>query len=184
PCKSTNHIQQVKYPLLMKQSTKILIGLGMLALLFGSTVMAAKKKFIALPGLTRGNRNNNPGNIRLTDTTWNGKVPNHLNSDGEFEQFYKEVDGVRASIINARTWINRGKNTIRSLITTWSPPKENNTEAYIKSVVKQTGLTEYQTLQPTKAYLKKLVMAIAKHETGTSISSQIFEEAWKLVPNS
>lgn len=167
----------------MKQSTKILIGLGMLALLFGSTVVAAKKKFITLPGLSRGRRNNNPGNIRLTDTTWNGKVPNDLNSDGEFEQFYKEVDGVRASIINARTWINRGENTIRKLITKWSPHSENDTEAYIKSVVKQTGFTEYQTLQPTKAFLKPLVLAIAKQETGTSISDQLFEDAWKLVPN-
>lgn len=167
----------------MKQSTKILLGIGMLTLLFGSTVVAAKKKFITLPGLSRGRRNNNPGNIRLTDTTWNGKVPNELNSDGEFEQFYKEVDGVRACIINMRTLITRGENTTRKLISTWAPKNENDTEAYIQSVVKQTGFTEYQTLLPTKTYLKPLVLAISKHETGTSISDQLFEDAWKLVPN-
>lgn len=162
----------------MTQRNKILLGIGLLTL-FLTAGITAKKKLMK----PRGIRNNNPGNIRLSDTAWQGKIPNNQNTDREFEQFIDMVHGIRASIINTRTWINRGKNTVRSLISTWSPPNENNTEAYIKGVVKQTGFTEYQTLHPTKAYLMPLVKAISLHENGQQISNSEFESAWSITPN-
>ena len=63
----------------------------------------------------RGLRNNNPGNLEKRTTPWQGKVPHSKNTDGRFEQFESIEMGLRALMINARTLINRGKNTIEKL---------------------------------------------------------------------
>ena len=59
----------------------------------------------------RGLRNNNPGNIRMSDTTWQGKISKEFNTDTNkaFEQFESLEYGLRALMKNAYTWIQRGK---------------------------------------------------------------------------
>ncbi|MCA9329527.1 hypothetical protein KDA11_02695, partial [Candidatus Saccharibacteria bacterium] len=37
------------------------------------------------PGTPRGIRNNNPGNIRISNNQWRGKIPVSQNTDGSFE---------------------------------------------------------------------------------------------------
>ena len=85
---------------------------------------------------SRGMRNNNPGNIKISPTNWKGKVPAHLNTDGIFEQFYTIDDGIRASLVNLTTYYNRYQlRTIRGIISRWAPASENPLSSYIDFAV-------------------------------------------------
>lgn len=113
----------------------------------------------------RGIRNNNPGNLVLTTIAWKGKVPNAQNTDKKFEQFTSPLWGIRAMFIDVRGDIEKdGLNTIRKLITEYAPKFENNTAAYIQSVVNQVGVGPDTKLNPSN-YLG-LLKAIIKHENG------------------
>lgn len=91
------------------------------------------------PKLPRGYRNNNPLNIRLTGTSWQGKVL--PNTDGTFEQFRSMAHGYRAALRTMRTYINKyGCNTVAKIISRWAPENENNTQAYIKHVCEIANL--------------------------------------------
>jgi len=97
----------------------------------------------------RGMRNNNPGNIRITSIPWIGKIPVSMNTDKQFEQFYKMEDGIRAALVNMRTHYNRGKDTIRKMVTTWAPYSDNPAPAvdnYIQSV------SNYANLDPDEYF--------------------------------
>ena len=122
---------------------------------------------------SRGVRNNNPGNLELTNIPWQGKVPRTENTDGRFEQFYTPFNGIRALARDLTTKVGRGLDTIRKIIEVYAPPLndagefENDTEAYIKSVSKQTGIAAEQ---PINFELEKfdLVKAIIVHENGNN----------------
>jgi len=57
----------------------------------------------------RGLRNNNPGNIRISDTPWQGKIPKAMNTDKNkaFEQFESLEYGLRALMKNAYPEVNK-----------------------------------------------------------------------------
>lgn len=60
-----------------------------------------------------------------------------------------------------------GLRTIRGIINRWAPPVENNTEAYIQGVAKQTGCGADDLLDlHSYAELRPLVEAIIRHENG------------------
>ncbi|MGO4770414.1 hypothetical protein ACEN2I_02035 [Flavobacterium sp. W22_SRS_FK3] len=121
--------------------------------------------FLGRKDLTRGVRNNNPGNLVLTSIAWQGKIPNKQNTDGHFEQFTEVKYGIRAMLRDLTNDISKGKNTIRKLITEYAPPSENNTEQYINIICKAVGLSADQTIQiiDAKFYLV-IARAIIKHE--------------------
>lgn len=113
----------------------------------------------------RGIRNNNPGNLVITGDAWKGKVPVSQNTDGKFEQFTQPLWGIRAMFIDVRGDIEKdGLNTIRKLITEYAPQFENNTAAYIQSVVNQVGIGPDARILPVH-YLNVL-KAIIRHENG------------------
>lgn len=129
------------------------------------TIGGAALETISAAGqlLTRGLRNNNPGNIRISGAAWVGKVS--PNTDGEFEQFNEAENGIRALAKVLQSYAARGVKTIDSIIKTYAPSGENNTEAYIRSVENQTGMSRYTVLQyPRDLYA--LVPAIIRHENG------------------
>ncbi len=113
----------------------------------------------------RGIRNHNPGNLVLTTIAWKGKVPNAQNTDGKFEQFTSPLWGIRAMFMDVRGDIEKdGLNTIRKLITSYAPAFENNTAAYIQSVVNQIGIGPDTKILPSN--YPNLLKAIIKHENG------------------
>ncbi|CAD0006566.1 hypothetical protein [Flavobacterium salmonis] len=121
--------------------------------------------FLGRKDLTRGIRNNNPGNLVLTNITWQGKIPNSQNTDGHFEQFTEVKYGIRAMLRDLTNDISKGKNTIRKLITEYAPPSENDTQKYIDVISKSVGLTPDQKIQivDSKFYLV-IARAIIKRE--------------------
>ena len=114
----------------------------------------------------RGIRNHNPGNIRRNGDPWQGLAERQ--GDVEFFTFKTPIYGIRAL---ARTLIayqdKHGLRTIRQILNRWAPPAENNTNAYVRAVVVQTGFDGDQQLDMHRFdHLKPLLTAIIQHENG------------------
>ncbi len=125
--------------------------------------------------LPRGIRNNNPLNIRLSSDKWQGQRPPSTSPEGEksFCQFESMAYGWRAAfVILCKTYYGKYKlKTIRALITRWAPPKENNTEAYIRRVTDRIGIgpdRELGSPQEHPAQWMMIAMAMAIVECGTT----------------
>lgn len=84
---------------------------------------------------TRGVRNNNPFNIRVSNSRWFGKVSSDRNTDGVFEQFQSIDYGVRAGLVLLCRYIKDYRlDSVRAIISRFAPEKENNTRSYIEFV--------------------------------------------------
>ena len=118
--------------------------------------------------IPRGIRNNNPLNIRIGNT-WLGERANP--TDPAFEEFVAMEYGVRAAFIILRRYIKRyHKDTIASIVSTWAPANENNTQRYIDHVCAQMALDPTEPIKyEDKETMCKLVAAMAKVECGQSI---------------
>lgn len=116
----------------------------------------------------RGLRNNNPGNIEL-GANWQGRVPDSEQTDKRFVQFTSPKWGIRAMARIIDNYKKRGVVTVEQIIHTWAPPTENDSDSYVKSVLKTMGLPPQATgFVPVKEegdYLA-LIKGIIKHENG------------------
>lgn len=125
--------------------------------------------FRNIPGLPRGLKNNNPGNIRISNIAWQGKVPVDQNTDGVFEQFTSFELGTRAMGQNIYNILQNGAGTITDLINTYAPPSDNNdTTSYINYVATQTGLDPNTPVDLTAANLAAIVKAQMEVENGAA----------------
>jgi hypothetical protein len=115
--------------------------------------------FLNNANLTRGLRNNNPGNLVRTADNWVGKIPHSQSKDGRFEQFKDIKYGVRAMLRDVVNDIIKGKDTIRKLITEFAPPHENNTLSYINDVSKKVGIAPDDKITVIHS---KLLMLLAR----------------------
>lgn len=125
--------------------------------------------FLGKSNLSRGIRNNNPGNLRFTNIAWQGKITKEKNTDYKlgFEQFTEVKWGIRAMLRDLLNDIDKGKNTIRLLINEYAPPVENNTLNYINVVANSLGMTPDQKIVNVDAlFMLKIGRAIISHENG------------------
>lgn len=118
------------------------------------------------PEPSRGIRNNNPGNLRRTDTQWQGLA--ETQTDTEFFVFKSPTYGIRALARTLITYqVNHNLRTIRQIIGRWAPASENDTVAYIKGVSDETGFAPDVVLDMHKyEHLKAVVTTIVHHENG------------------
>lgn len=87
----------------------------------------------------RGERNNNPGNIRH-GSKWQGLSAQQ--TDKDFCQFVSPEYGIRAIFVLMRTYEKKHKLcSVREIINRYAPPKENNTEGYIQRAAKTLGVS-------------------------------------------
>ena len=136
----------------------------------------------------RGIRNNNPLNIRLSSDNWQGQRPpssSASNGDKSFCQFETMAYGWRAAfVILCKTYYGKYKlKTIRALITRWAPPKENNTEAYIRHVSDYAGIGPDKVLGspkecPTDWLLIGYAMAVV--ENGQALPAVPMLKGWEI----
>lgn len=112
---------------------------------------------------------NNPGNLRFIANpkrAWNGQVAEHQG----FGRYDTPQNGTRALGHQLLHDQKIGALTIRALITVGSPPSENDTEAYIRAVLKDLQMLPgeerliYDLSLPGK--LSALARAIAHQENG------------------
>lgn len=116
----------------------------------------------------RGIRNNNPGNIRRSIDKWQGLADPDHQTDPDFFIFQTPIYGIRAIARILITYQDKyGLQGVKGIIKRWAPPSENNTDAYIAAVVKNTGMGDYDGIDMHKyADLKMLVKAIILQENG------------------
>ena len=128
--------------------------------------------------MTRGQKNNNPLNIRkVAGTVWKGQRTVQL--DREFVQFITVEWGIRAAFRLLETYRKKYNAVcIQDIITRWAPPSENNTSAYIKDVCRLTGFGGQERL--TAAQLQKLVAAMARIESRMELTAAQLAEGWEL----
>ncbi len=140
----------------MKTSTLVIIVAAVLLLAGGG---------VAVYDMTRGLRNNNPGNIRKGITKWLGLSDQQ--TDPDFFQFQTPAFGIRAMATTINTYMTRyGLNTITGIISRWAPPSENDTQAYIDAVSSDTGIGPDDVI--SDADMPALIAAIIKHENGVN----------------
>lgn len=129
--------------------------------------------------LRRGIRNNNPGNLVRSNNAWHGKIPYSQSKDSHFEQFIELRYGLRALMRDIFNDVTRkNKNTVTSLISEFAPAFENNTSAYINSVVKMIGSNVIGEL--TEAKMIALCKAIVLVENGADskfVSDKDYKDA-------
>lgn len=119
--------------------------------------------------LTRGERNNNPGNIDQSNIHWLGKLARP--TDSRFEQFESPFYGIRALASNLLTyWRRYGLNTVRGIVNRWAPPVENATDSYVSAVANDVGVAPDDPLSLADPLtLARLTRAIIRHENGRVI---------------
>lgn len=115
--------------------------------------------------MTRSERNNNPGNIRLTSDRWRGQVLPP--PDRGFVTFKSPEWGYRALFVVLEGYMLRhGLRTIRGIIGCYAPPTENSTRSYIRSVCRATGWGPDDPLDPCGRVMQDLARAITLVESG------------------
>lgn len=120
-----------------------------------------------MPNMTRGERNNNPGNIRKGPSQWQGMLPASEQTDPAFVRFATPEDGIRALAVLLKNYSKQGFQTIATIIGKYAPSTENDTFAYAKAVGQSMGIPTNQVLNLNDpATLQSLVTAIIKHENG------------------
>lgn len=120
--------------------------------------------------MTRGERNHNPGNIRLVPgVQWLGE--SSTQTDDAFVQFSDPIYGIRAIARIMASYERRGLNTLADAINRWAPPNENDSDAYVTDVCKQCGV-EPDDVVDFKMVMPQLVKAIIRHENGEVIYTE------------
>lgn len=139
--------------------------------------------------ITRGIRNNNPGNIdRKASNKWQGrmavgKMTDAQRAERRFEVFAAPAWGIRAMAVLLINYFDRhGCDTIRKIITRWAPASENNTDAYVSAVATAVGLApDVQVELHNYACLRPLVVAIIAHENaGYAYPADVVDEGLRL----
>ena len=130
-----------------------------------------------MPVVTRGVRNNNPGNIDYNPRNqWEGQLAHDPRIERRFARFDTPENGIRA--LAKLILAYRGKDgmpnvgaagidTVREIISRWAPSIENNTHAYIRAVAERLRVTADAALDVRcPQILAGLVLGIIHHENG------------------
>jgi hypothetical protein len=123
--------------------------------------------------LTRGERNNNPGNIERNAIQWHGMAIDQ-SGDPRFCVFKQPEFGIRAIakiLLNYSRKFTEGSkediDTVREIVNRWAPPIENDTGAYVHAVASAMGVEPDATIKiDDPEVLGKLAVAIIHQENG------------------
>lgn len=137
---------------------------------------------------SRGERNNNPLNIRHTGDQWQGARIEQ--TDKEFVQFQSMEYGYRAAWKILQSYFDRFRRkgipfTVRTIIYRWAPPEDGNaTEAYIRKVIQLSGIGGKENLLPpnnVKSYLRlsRLLATMTCVECGLPLNRVSYEAIYK-----
>lgn len=117
--------------------------------------------------MTRGQRNNNPLNIRRSSDKWKGMSDSQ--TDPAFVVFVSMYYGIRAAVIILRNYYKKHHLcTIQEIISRWAPLSENNTHRYVEYVSDTLKMSHLATLDMNDpATIAHLIQAMAVFESGT-----------------
>lgn len=162
----------------MNRGLAIALILGLLYLVNRQSGLITMKDIengtqIMTTGSTRGERNNNPGNIRPAGYTWQGQIGTDCGSMGCYIKFSTPVMGIRAVARDLLTKFNRGLTNVQSIIYAYAPPGDNNDSgAYARAVAGALGVSVLMPIDMNNlATHTAFVYAVIKHENGRVIYS-------------
>lgn len=137
--------------------------------------------------IPRGLRNNNPLNIRHSADKWEGARIEQ--TDKSFVQFASLAYGYRAAWKVLDTYClafrrERKPYTLRNIIARWAPPSENDTDAYVRSVVGLSGLGGNESMaRPLRGReldrTARLIAAMTCVENGIAYKNVDWEAIWE-----
>ena len=116
---------------------------------------------------SRGEKNNNPLNLRPSGDKWIGMRTEQ--TDPGFVQFQTAFHGLRAAAKNLLTYYRVHKrDTVAAIISSWAPPSDNNpTESYTDAVAKALGVDPRGKIDLNdKITLRRLMDAMIRVECG------------------
>ena len=130
--------------------------------------------------MSRGLRNNNPGNIRLGTVRYKGERAK--SSDAAFRQFESMEWGYRAMFVLLHTYaLKHNCHTLRSMINRYAPPIENHTENYIRRVAYASHLSPDETISTTdRGIMTAVVAAMSEVENGVEADMATIWRGWEL----
>lgn len=118
-------------------------------------------------GQSRGERNNNPGNLEYGDFA---RRFGATGSDGRFAIFPDFESGVKAqeALLSGKSYLGGGVNTIGKIIRRYAPTSDgNNVNNYAAFVTRVTGIPADQAL--SAADIPKVAEAMRRFETGGNL---------------
>lgn len=132
--------------------------------------------------MSRGLRNCNPGNIRLTGRTGLYRGEKSPSSDPAFRQFQAMEWGYRALFVLLYTYRKRyGLKTPREVISRWAPPHENHTEQYIRALCHDTGLEADEPFEISdQTTMCAIAASISRIENGIPAREEEVARGWEL----
>ena len=115
---------------------------------------------------TRGERNNNPGNLRRNSIVWQGMSTTQ--NDSSFITFISPEMGIRALSKTLLTYFHAHHlDTVSKIISRWAPSNENDTQSYINAVSTDMQVNPDDVLDlDSNLTLEALVKGIIHHENG------------------
>jgi hypothetical protein len=132
----------------------------------------------------RGIRNNNPGNIRKGSSPWTGKIPHSKNTDKAFEQFKEMRYGVRAMAKLIHNYVFKyDVKDLHGIISKYAPSSENNVEAYVQSVAKNSKINPHDNAANWYNNIddvSRLLDAMILHENGKRVEMSTIKEGVEL----
>lgn len=137
-------------------------------------------------GCARGIRNNNPGNIRLSEDRWHGQIEG---ADKAFCTFQTMFHGIRALmklLLNYHTL--HGLSSVEQIIRRYAPANENHTGQYIDFVCGWMGVNRnYRIGIRAKPRWTELAAAICFYESRYHATpeelSQAYDDAMQSIMN-
>ncbi len=130
--------------------------------------------------ISRGLRNNNPGNIRSNKSLFRGEV--FPSSDPEFKEFETLAWGYRAMFLIIYNYNQLYSiNTLENIIKRWAPEVENDTDMYIDVVAKRLNCSRHNyihSLNPDT--MIPMVRSMSKIENGVEPDIEDINEGWRL----
>ena len=130
--------------------------------------------------MSRGLRNNNPGNIRRSRVRYKGEV--RPSRDPDFKEFSTMAYGYRAVFVLLDTYRSRyGLTTIRQMLNRYAPPTENFTEGYVRFVADYAGVMPDEVVYTrSEKDMIPIVAAMSKIENGVAANIADVERGWEL----
>ena len=130
--------------------------------------------------MSRGLRNNNPGNIRLSAMRYRGEVV--PSADIAFKQFETMAWGYRAIFMLLDTYrVKHGLTTLRGMIGRYAPPCENDTGRYLAFVAYRSGVDPDVVLDTrAREQMVSVVGAMSRMENGVEPIADDVEAGWEL----
>lgn len=130
--------------------------------------------------LSRGLRNNNPGNIRKNSDVFQGEVKS---TDKEFKQFETMAYGYRAIFKILQGYQKNYKlETISQMINRWAPANENHTGNYIRIVSDMSGIPAYDPIDTRdRDQMIRIVSAMSYVENGVKANMTDVISGWNLL---